>query len=85
MTGPEKDEREALIVPIGRVAPDTVERIAAEATRSGTKAQANKRPFEHRLIVRETTFKPTGADADAGIQTIYRVRLRDDGRSGGAG
>ena len=32
------------------------------------KAQANKRPFEHRLVVRETNFTAKGAEADSGIQ-----------------
>lgn len=45
------------------------------------KAQANKRPFEHRLIVRETGFAPTGAEADAGIQMLYAALARDEARN----
>jgi superfamily II DNA or RNA helicase len=45
------------------------------------KAQANKRPFEHRLVVRETGFAPTGAEADAGIQTLYAALARDPARN----
>ena len=45
------------------------------------KAQANKRPFEHRLVVRETGFEPTGAVADVGIQTLYAALARDEMRN----
>jgi superfamily II DNA or RNA helicase len=45
------------------------------------KAHANKRPFEHRLVVRETGFTPTGADADSGIQTLYAALARDGERN----
>lgn len=45
------------------------------------KAQANKRPFEHRLVVRETEFTPTGAVADADIQALYAALARDQVRN----
>jgi superfamily II DNA or RNA helicase len=45
------------------------------------KAQANKRPFEHRLIIRETGFAPTGAEVDSGIQALYAALARDEARN----
>ncbi len=48
------------------------------------KTQASQRPFEHRLIVRETAFRPSTAAADGGIQGLYaalaqrRDAQRDD-------
>lgn len=45
------------------------------------KAQASKRPFEHRLVVRETGFVANGAEADAGIQTLYAALAGDEPRN----
>ena len=45
------------------------------------KAQAAARPFEHRLIVRETTFRlPTGEEK-LGIQGLYAALARDEARN----
>jgi len=44
------------------------------------KDQATARPFVHRLVVRETGFRLFG-EADAGIQTIYRQMVQDEGRN----
>ncbi len=42
------------------------------------KSQAARRPFEHKLIVRETEFRMPGGDsADAAIQGIYRELVGD--------
>lgn len=41
------------------------------------KAQAEMRPFEHRLIVRETTVKPIDVGQGAGIQEVYGALARD--------
>jgi superfamily II DNA or RNA helicase len=45
------------------------------------KAHANKRPFEHRLVIRETGFETKGAEADAGIQQLYAALARDGARN----
>ena len=42
------------------------------------KDQAAQRPFEHRLVVRETTFREGGGDS---IQEIYRALATDVGRN----
>lgn len=44
------------------------------------KSQAARRPFEHRLIVRETGFR-LGAAPEAGIQSIYRSLAADEARN----
>src|SRR5207249_2588084 len=44
------------------------------------KSQAAQRPFEHRLIVRETGFRlPTSSEV--GIQSIYRSLAADEARN----
>lgn len=45
------------------------------------KSQAARRPFEHRLIVRETAFRLDGSRADAGIQGIYAALAGDEVRN----
>jgi superfamily II DNA or RNA helicase len=45
------------------------------------KSQAARRPFEHRLIVRETGFRLDSKHADASIQEIYRALAEDEGRN----
>ena len=45
------------------------------------KSQAGRRPFQHRLVVRETGFSLSGADAAPSIQTIYAVLSRDERRN----
>ena len=45
------------------------------------RSQAARRPFEHRLIVRETEFQMAGGDAEASIQDIYRALSSDEGRN----
>jgi len=44
------------------------------------KRQAARRPFEHRLIVRETPFKLPESDVEPGIQAIYRALVQDSAR-----
>ncbi len=44
------------------------------------RSQAAQRPFEHRLIVRETRFR-LGTSADVGIQRIYRSLATDEARN----
>ncbi len=46
-----------------------------------TKSQAAKRPFEHRLIVRETAFKAPDAGADTTAQQLYSALAVDDDRN----
>jgi len=41
------------------------------------KAQAEMRPFEHRLVVRETTVRPIDVGVGAGIQEVYGALARD--------
>ncbi len=41
------------------------------------KAQAEMRPFEHRLVVRETTVKPIDVGEGASIQAVYAALSRD--------
>lgn len=46
------------------------------------KSQAARRPFEHKLLVRETEFRmPEGEGADAAIQGIYRELVGDRARN----
>ena len=45
------------------------------------KTQASQRPFEHRLIVRETSFRPPTTTADGGIQELYGALARDETRN----
>ncbi len=45
------------------------------------KSQAARRPFDHKLIVRETGFRMAGEIADAGIQEIYRALANDGARN----
>jgi superfamily II DNA or RNA helicase len=45
------------------------------------RSQAARRPFDHRLIVRETLFRLEGGGAEAGIQGIYAALAADEGRN----
>jgi superfamily II DNA or RNA helicase len=45
------------------------------------RTQAAHRPFEHRLIVRETPFAGKPMDADRGIQTLYATLVADESRN----
>jgi superfamily II DNA or RNA helicase len=45
------------------------------------KNQAARRPFEHRLVVRETSFRPNGSTLGGGIQEIYRMLSVDEARN----
>jgi len=45
------------------------------------KTQAGRRPFEHRLLVRETAFRMAGSAQAPGIQEIYAALARDDARN----
>ena len=47
---------------------------------ANAKSQVSQHPFEHRLIVRETTFRPSTA-GDGGIQGLYRALARDETRN----
>jgi superfamily II DNA or RNA helicase len=49
--------------------------------RVDAKSQAARRPFDHKLVVRETAFRMAGEAADAGIQDIYRALASDDARN----
>ncbi len=45
------------------------------------RTQAGRRPFEHRLIVRETAFRMSGSEEAPGIQEIYAGLARDELRN----
>ena len=45
------------------------------------KSQAAARPFDHKLIIRETAFRLSGDAAEAGIQEIYRHLAEDERRN----
>ena len=45
------------------------------------KSQAVRRPFEHRLIIRETTFSTSPVAAGAPIQDLYRALASDNCRN----
>src|SRR5262245_18175314 len=45
------------------------------------KSQIARRPFEQRLVTRETTFCVDGARTNTGIQTIYRALAADGARN----
>ena len=45
------------------------------------KSQLAVRPFEHRLLIRETDFRLPNGDSDQPIQRIYQALARDAGRN----
>jgi superfamily II DNA or RNA helicase len=45
------------------------------------KSQAAARPFDHKLVIRETVFRLSGDQADSGIQEIYRQLAADEKRN----
>ncbi len=45
------------------------------------KTQAGRRPFEHRLVVRETAFRLSNSAAAPSIQEIYAALARDENRN----
>jgi superfamily II DNA or RNA helicase len=45
------------------------------------KAQAETRPFVHRLIVRETAIKPADVEGGTGFQDVYAALARDEARN----
>lgn len=45
------------------------------------KSQAARRPFDHRLIVRETAFRMPDDNANSGIQEIYRALTNNETRN----
>jgi superfamily II DNA or RNA helicase len=45
------------------------------------KSQASARPFEHRLIVRETAFRAAGIGESVSIQDLYGALARDEARN----
>lgn len=45
------------------------------------RSQAARRPFDHKLIVRETAFRLDGSRAEAGIQDIYSALAEDEVRN----
>jgi superfamily II DNA or RNA helicase len=45
------------------------------------RSEAARRPFDHRLIVRETTFRFDDANPDRTIQDIYRALAADEARN----
>jgi superfamily II DNA or RNA helicase len=49
--------------------------------RVDAKSQAARRPFDHKLIVRETAFRMAADGTDAKIQDIYRALANDDARN----
>jgi hypothetical protein len=51
--------------------------------RVDAKSQTARRPFDHRLIVRETGFRLAGDPSVLGIQEIYRQLASDESRNSG--
>jgi superfamily II DNA or RNA helicase len=49
--------------------------------RVDAKSHAARRPFDRRLIVRETGFRMSGETADVGIQEVYRALANDEARN----
>jgi superfamily II DNA or RNA helicase len=49
--------------------------------RIDTRHEAARAPFDHRLIVRETTFRPARQSDDSGIQELYRDLANDGARN----
>jgi superfamily II DNA or RNA helicase len=45
------------------------------------RTQAAARPFEHRLIVRETSFRASGSNEKGGIQDLYAALACDEARN----
>lgn len=49
--------------------------------RVDAKSQAARRPFEHKLIVRETRFRAPAGQPGSGIQDVYRMLAEDKERN----
>ncbi|HEY1535262.1 MAG TPA: DEAD/DEAH box helicase family protein, partial [Polyangiaceae bacterium] len=49
--------------------------------RVAAKSQVAARPFEHRLVVRETSFRVRACDEQSSIQKVYAAMARDEGRN----
>jgi superfamily II DNA or RNA helicase len=49
--------------------------------RVDAKSQAARRPFDHKLLVRETGFQMAGEHSHLGIQEIYRALANDEARN----
>jgi superfamily II DNA or RNA helicase len=49
--------------------------------RVDARSQAAHRPFDHRLIVRETGFRIAGDGQNTGIQEVYRALANDEARN----
>jgi superfamily II DNA or RNA helicase len=45
------------------------------------RSHAGRRPFDHRLVVRETQFQCRDSGVDRGIQDVYRALVTDDARN----
>ena len=58
--------------------------MASDAPGSGFEGEAARRPFDHRVRVRETAFRlPNGGagGATVPIQDVYRALAGDEGRN----
>jgi superfamily II DNA or RNA helicase len=61
--------------------PITEMQLGPARFRVDAKSQAARRTFDHKLIVRETSFRTHDETAGAGIQNIYRVLANDEARN----
>ena len=61
--------------------PITAMQLGPIRFRVDAKSQAGRRPFEHKLIVRETEFRPPTQGSSGAIQDVYRALAEDGARN----
>jgi superfamily II DNA or RNA helicase len=61
--------------------PITAMQLGPVRFKVAAKSQIAARPFEHRLVVRETTFRMPATDEQSSIQQIYTALARDEARN----
>lgn len=61
--------------------PITEMQLGPARFRVDPKSHAAARPFEHRLVVRETSFSRDGVSDDVSIQDLYAALARDESRN----
>ncbi len=76
-----RDRSDRDTVPAGRPPPDRPHAVRSGAVRSTPKSETARRPFEHRLICRDTAFQVAKLDSNAGIQDLYAALAADPQRN----
>jgi superfamily II DNA or RNA helicase len=61
--------------------PITAMQLGPMRFRVAAKSQGAARPFDHRLVVRETSFRTAASDEQVSIQQVYAALARDEARN----